>query len=83
MIGRVAGFWADGSLEDAVRSCERLAVLALNAYSRRLPRATCLMFRWTERSGGIGKFGQIVRALRPYGEQVNTPGRSSQMGRLR
>jgi len=41
------------------------------------------MSHWTERFGGIGKFRQIVRALRPYGEQVNTPGRSSQMGRLR
>jgi len=41
------------------------------------------MFHWTERSGGIGKFRQIVGALRPYGEQVKTPGRSSQMGRLR
>ncbi len=34
-------------------------------------------------SGGIGKYGQIFGALSPYGEQVKTPGRSSQMGRLR
>ena len=34
-------------------------------------------------AGAVGKFRQIVGAPRPYGEQVKTPGRSSQMGRLR
>ena len=36
-----------------------------------------------QRSGGIGKYRQIVGALRPYGEQVKTPGRTSRMSRLR
>ena len=36
-----------------------------------------------QQSGGIGKYRQIVGALRPYGEQVKTPGRTSQMSCLR
>ena len=36
-----------------------------------------------QQSGAVGKYRQIFGALRPYGEQVKTPGRSSQMGRLR
>ena len=36
-----------------------------------------------QQSGGIGKYRQIVGALRPYGEQVKTLGRTSRMSRLR
>ena len=43
--------------------------------SRNLPRCNS--------AGGMGKYRQIVGALCPHGEQVKTPGRSSQLGRLR
>ncbi len=83
MIGCVAGLGrprAGGGRRAKVRTtcCFGPQCLFSSVTSRNLS-----MFHWTERSGGIGKFRQIVGALRPYGEQVKTPGRSSQMGRLR
>ena len=39
--------------------------------------------RWCSGVSSLGKYRQIFGALRPHGEQVKVPGRSSQLGSLR
>ena len=75
-----------GSVADAVHRCKRLADDLLFWPQRPILVGYLAQLAYVpleQRSGGIGKYGQIFGALSPYGEQVKTPGRSSQMGRLR